>query len=166
MTIKECERLKQGNIITTDYGEFKDQPIMVEEVYFYKEHTKQAARIEAKVVKTGEPINVYYGHAILVDPYSVTLSEEECYCSIVKLYEKIAGEVLKKSVELGQFDCRKIRVTPGVIDGLYKYYEKEQKLTKYEVTTLLAIYGPKGNLEVSTNIPYAAKIEDGFYVEE
>lgn len=170
MTIKECKNLKPGNIITMNAGEFEGEPMVVEEVCFFKELTQckecRAARIEAKILNTGEPINVYYRNAVLLDSYSLILSEDECYCSVVELYELVAREFLKKSLLSGQFDCKKICVTPGVIDILYKYYETEKHLTRTEVTTLLLIYGPKGNLEAPMNKQYAAKLEDGFYVEE
>lgn len=170
MTIKECKNLKPGNIITMNAGEFEGEPMVVEEVCFFKELTQckecRAARIEAKILNTGEPINVYYRNAVLLDSYSLILSEDECYCSVVELYELVAREFLKKSLLSGQFDCKKICVTPGVIDILYKYYETEKHLTRTEITALLLIYGPKGNLEAPMNKQYAAKLEDGFYVEE
>lgn len=102
MTIKECKNLKPGNIITMNTGEFEGEPMVVEEVCFFKELTqckeRRAARIEAKILNTGEPINVYYGKAILLDSYSLILSEDECYCSVVELYELVAGSFFEKIV--------------------------------------------------------------------
>lgn len=165
MTLEECEKLKPGNIITAKICSHKINLGIVRNVYFYKSPRCREAVINIKNLDNGEDASVGYRNATLINASVVILTEDDCYCSIVELYEKVAGNTLKKSIDSGQFDCKKICVTPGVIDMMYKFYETEKGMSRTEITTLLLIYGPKGNLDISGDCPYMAKLENGFYVE-
>lgn len=165
MTLEECTKLNLGNIVKIKTASTIIKRGRIKFIRYYMSNRCREADIIIEDLDTGENIIVDYRHAVLLNTLYVVLSEDDCYCSIVELYEKVAKDILKKSIDSGLFDCKKICVTPGIIDMLYKFYENEKGLTRSEITSVLLIYGPKGNLDISDSGPYVAKLEDGFYIE-
>lgn len=78
----------------------------------------------------------------------VNLTEEECYCTLLELYNTVAKHLDIPVTADTCFDCRCIRVTRSVQDKIWDYYEKEEKYNGEQISMMLLMCGPKANLRV------------------
>lgn len=91
----------------------------------------------------------------------VSLTEEECYCDIPKLYDIIATKLGHNTTDI-RYDCRKICVSKPVMEQVFAFYETERKMSRMLFNQLWLIIGPKANL---TGDDYKADIQRGFISE-
>lgn len=93
----------------------------------------------------------------------ISLTERECHCSILYLYELVAQKagfsLAGKSIH---YDCTKIRSTQAVQDAVLSCYKGDLDEIPAAAIMLWAGSGPKADLEGDD---YAVEIEDGFVRE-
>lgn len=91
----------------------------------------------------------------------VSLTEEECYCSISELYDTIATKLGYDPATI-RYDCRKLCVSKPVMERVFAYYETDRQATRMAFNQLWLNIGPKANL---SGDDYKADIQKGFIVE-
>ena len=95
----------------------------------------------------------------------VFLTKEECYGSLIDLYDTVAEKLGHKPGRNIDYDCKKIDVTKNVLEMVTDYYKKEIGTDNFQIGALYVCYGPKACVD-SDYGEYVAIVHDGFIIKE
>lgn len=95
------------------------------------------------------------------DKKTVVLTEKECYCGIIELYDLVAQKLGYDPAKVS-YDCRRINVTKPVQDQIFTFYQEEQKASNESIGSAWLCYGPKAILSGLSGDRYEVEIFDGF----
>lgn len=95
----------------------------------------------------------------------VFLTKEECYGSLIKLYDTVAKKLGYKPGRDIDYDCKNINVTENVLKMVTEYYRKEIGVDDVQLAALYLCFGPKACVD-SDYGEYVAIVHDGFIVKE
>lgn len=90
------------------------------------------------------------------------LTQEQCYCNIIDLYDLIAQKLGYDSQDV-RYDCTKICVSKLVQKEIFRFYKVEENMSDDAIGQIWLFSGPKANLPHNN---YIVDVQNGFVLED